>query len=72
MKKIDTMNDDPVVRHAERVRQGNWKSVHTEFINAQFDLHERFMQRLMQTPDGKKRIKELYNIKNLKGHPSLQ
>ncbi len=66
------MNDDPVERHAERVRKGNWKVFHTEFINAQFQNNERVIKHLLQTPEGKKKIIELYQIKNLEGYPSLK
>ncbi len=46
-----------------------WKKIHTEFINAQFISHEQFLDRLLQQPSGKKKVLELYNIKNVKGYP---
>ena len=46
-----------------------WKKIHTEFINAQFISREQFLERLLQQPNGKKKILELYNIKNLEGYP---
>ncbi|MBI4441420.1 hypothetical protein HY639_04590 [Candidatus Woesearchaeota archaeon] len=65
------MNDDPILRNAERVRTGNWKMAHVEFINAQYVMHERFLKKLLDTPGGKEKIRELYGIKILKGYPSL-
>ncbi|MBI5072878.1 hypothetical protein HZA99_03600 [Candidatus Woesearchaeota archaeon] len=46
-----------------------WKKIHTEFINSQFLSHEQFLDRLLQQPNGKKKILELYQIKNVKGFP---
>ncbi len=46
-----------------------WKKIHTEFIDAQFQSHEQFLERLLQQPDGKKKIRALYKIENLKGYP---
>ncbi len=46
-----------------------WKKIHTEFINAQFISHEQFLKRLLQQPNGKKKVRELYGIKNLEGYP---
>ncbi|MFT4326180.1 MAG: hypothetical protein ACMXYK_01635 [Candidatus Woesearchaeota archaeon] len=49
-----------------------WKEKHTDFINAQFEKSKAFRERLLKTPDGKAKIRELYGIKNVKGFPSLQ
>ena len=49
-----------------------WKKIHTKFINAQFEHAEEFYKSLSQTKEGRKKLIELYNIKNLKGYPSLQ
>ncbi|MEK6922163.1 MAG: hypothetical protein AABX82_09795, partial [Nanoarchaeota archaeon] len=46
-----------------------WKKIHTEFINSQFISHEQFLDRLLQQPDGKKKVQELYNLRNLEGYP---
>ena len=40
-----------------------WKSVHTEFINAQFSKHKSFLERLKKTPEGRKKLKNIYGIK---------
>ena len=46
-----------------------WKKIHSEFWSAQFISHEQFLNRLLQQPNGKKKVRELYNIKNLEGYP---
>ncbi|MDP3728602.1 MAG: hypothetical protein Q8R18_04075 [bacterium] len=46
-----------------------WKKIHTDFINSQFHSHEQFLERLLQQPNGKKKVRELYKIKNLEGYP---
>jgi len=48
-----------------------WKKIHTEFINSQFQKNEEFLQRLLKQPNGKQKIIELYGIKNLKGYEDL-
>lgn len=37
-----------------------WKKPHTEFINALFDKHEQFKERLLKTPGGKEKFEKLY------------
>lgn len=61
-------------RWAEFVRNNpdKWKSIQTEFINAQFDKSERFFKELMKTKEGKKKIIEIFGIKNIDGYPSLK
>ncbi len=59
-------------RWAEYVRtHANWKKIHTEFIDAQYEKHADFLKRLTKTPNGKKKIIALYGIQNLKGYPAL-
>jgi hypothetical protein len=48
-----------------------WKAKHTKFIDAQFLMHKRFLRRLKNTPEGRKKIIELYRIKNLHGYEGL-
>ena len=62
------MIDDPIARQAERVRKGNWKKDHTEFINAQFEKNEEFIKKMLKTKDGKERLRELYGIKSKSGY----
>jgi hypothetical protein len=40
-----------------------WKKPHTEFINALFDKHEQFKERLLKTPGGKEKFEKLYGNK---------
>ena len=49
-----------------------WKKIHTEFINSIFDKHEQFKERLLKSPDGKKKLIKLYNIKNKSGYEFLK
>ena len=74
-----TMNDrsshqDQIERWALFVREHRteWKKIHTEFINALFQKHDEFIERLLKQPNGKQKIIKLYNIKNLEGYPSLK
>ncbi len=48
-----------------------WKKIHTEFINAQFQKNREFLQRLRKEPNGREKIIELYDIKNVKGYEEL-
>ena len=71
--KIVKGEDDPVERWALFVRDNprKWKTIHTEFINAQFTKSEEFYKRLLKTPGGKKKIIELFNIRNRDAYPIL-
>ena len=62
---------DFIKRWAQFMREHpqEWKKIHTEFINAQFISHEQFLDRLLQQPNGKKKVQALYNIKNMEGYP---
>lgn len=53
-------------RWAEFVKENPhaWKTIHTEFINAQFQKSEEFYKRILTTPKGKKKIAKLFGIKN--------
>ena len=51
--------------------RGKWKKIHTEFINSQFQKHDKFLKKLIATPGGKEKIIKLYGIKNLKGYSGL-
>ena len=53
---------DQVERWAYFVKDNptKWKTIHTEFINAIFDKHEQFKQRLLKTPHGKEKLAKLY------------
>ena len=51
--------------------QSEWKPALNEFINAQYDMHANFIERLKKTKDGREKIIKLYNINNLKGYKKL-
>ncbi|MFH1439702.1 MAG: hypothetical protein ABIG89_03990 [Candidatus Woesearchaeota archaeon] len=57
--------------HFVRNNPDKWKSIHTKFINAQFEKHREFLKRLLKLPDGEDKIIKLYNIKNISGYPNL-
>jgi len=48
------------------------KKIHTEFINELFEKHDSFRNKLLQTPNGKEKLRQLYHIKNKKGYKWLQ
>ena len=50
---------------------GEWKKIHTEFINSQFQKVEDFIERLSKTEEGVNKIAKLYKIKNKKGYSRL-
>lgn len=49
-----------------------WKIIHTEFINALFEKHDHFREKLLQMPDGKEKLRELYNLRNKEGYEWLK
>ncbi len=57
-------HDDQIERWAHFVRDNptKWKKIHTEFIDAIFDKHEQFKERLRKTPGGKEKLKKLYSL----------
>lgn len=65
-------SDEFVERWAEFVRtDSNWKKIHTEFINAQFEKSEQFLKRLVTRANGREKIIHLFDIKNLEGYSDL-
>ena len=48
-----------------------WKQEHTEFINAQFEMSDKFVKRMLEEPQGKEMLRELYGIKNKRDYPSF-
>jgi len=69
----DATHDDFVVRWANFVKNNpkKWQKKHTEFINAQFDMNRKFIKNILATPNGREKIIELYNIKNINGYSEL-
>lgn len=62
---------DSVDNWAKKVKEGNWKKIHTEFVNSQFEKAEAFMKRLSKEKNGSEKIVRIYNIKNRKGYSKL-
>jgi uncharacterized protein YfdQ (DUF2303 family) len=54
-----------------RKNPDKWKKEHTEFINAQFQKSNDFINRLVKQPKGKEKVVSAYKIKNLKGYSKL-
>lgn len=56
---------DQVVRWAKFVRDNptTWKKIHTEFINAIFEKHEQFVQRLKASPGGEEKVRQLQEMR---------
>ena len=63
------MRNKTHIEHIERwgrfVKENpsKWKTSHTEFINAQFKMAERFFDRLGAVPGGKEKIMKLRKMK---------
>ena len=69
----DKTHDEFIERWAAFVKEHptEWQKYQDEFIDAQFQMAEEFMEKLVQLPDGKKRLMDAYGIKNVKGYPRL-
>jgi hypothetical protein len=65
---------EQIDRWAEFIRNNptKWKKIHSEFINAIFEKNEQLIKKLAKTPEGRKKIIELYQIKNLEGYKFLK
>jgi hypothetical protein len=60
----DKSHMEQVERWAEYVRNNpDWKKKHTKFIDAQFDIANRFYKKLALSPGGKEKIEELRKVK---------
>ncbi|MFH0713616.1 MAG: hypothetical protein V1722_04140 [Candidatus Micrarchaeota archaeon] len=71
---MDPSRIEQIERWAKHVRESNgeWKSIHSQFIDAQFQKALAFYDRLLEMPNGKAKIAELRNIKNLEAAPMLK
>ncbi len=38
----------------------DWKTIQNEFINAQYDMHRKLVERIRQMPDGEERLKKIF------------
>lgn len=70
--KNDRMEQVERWAHFVRDNPTKWKKIHTEFINALFDKHYQFRERLLKTPGGKEKLVKLYGIKNREGYDWLK
>ncbi len=70
----DKTHMESVIRWADFVKANpdKWQEMHNKFINAQFDMHEQFLRRILKEDNGKQKIIELYGIENLNGYPILK
>ncbi len=61
---------EQVIRWANFVKNNplDWKKRHTEFINALFQKHEEFRERLLQTPEGEAKWQKLIDAKRESKH----
>lgn len=65
----DKTHLDHIEKWASFVRTNpDWQKTHTEFINAQFEMAEQFMKRLLNEKEGEKKLIKLYGIKNIAGY----
>jgi len=61
---------EQIERWAQFVRQNpdGWKKIHTKFINAIFEKHQQFINKMLETPLGKEKLDKLYGRKNKAGY----
>ena len=60
----DKTHLEQIERWAEYVRTNpDWKKKHTEFIDAQFEMSNRFYKKLAETPEGREKIKKLKEMR---------
>ncbi|HLD33711.1 MAG TPA: hypothetical protein VJB66_03220 [Candidatus Nanoarchaeia archaeon] len=48
-----------------------WKVYHNEFINAEIEMRQNFVECLAQQPGGKEKVREVYGITNPNAYPKL-
>ena len=48
-----------------------WKKIHSEFIKAQFDKHQKFISELLKEKGGFEKIIRLYGIKNVEEYRKI-
>ena len=60
----DKSHGEQIERWAEYVKtHKDWKIKHTQFIDAQFEIAQRFYKELAKTPEGVEKIKKLRELK---------
>jgi len=69
---INTLVNPANVSRLLSINKFKCLNIYGFFINALFQKNEEIIHRLLKTPEGKKKIIEIYPIKNVDGYPSLQ
>jgi len=71
MKMNDRM--EQVERWANFVKNNpdKWKKIHTEFINAQFEKHQKFVRKILSEKNGFEKLVEIYRIKNVEAYRKI-
>ena len=68
----DATHDDFLVRWITYMKtHPNWREKHAAFINAQYQQSRRVIQELAKTPEGKAKIRALYDITNKTAYKKL-
>ncbi len=49
----------------------DWKKIHTEFLDSQYNQSYRFIKKLRKEETGKEKIIRIYNIRNIKGYKKI-
>lgn len=67
-------HEDQIERWVKFMKENptKWKKIHTQFINSLFLNQRRVYKELSKTKEGRKKLIELYGIKNLDGYPNLK
>lgn len=63
-----TSHEDQIGEWADYIREHptSWREQHTRFINAQIEMANAALERILQQKNGKKKIIQLFGIKNKK------
>jgi len=72
-KRHDPFNPEFHDKWATFVREHptEWKVYHNEFINAEIEMRQNFVECLAQQPGGKEKVREVYGITNPNAYPKL-
>jgi len=65
--KRDKTHMESVERWAQYVlTHPDWKKQHTQFINSQYEMAYKFMDRLKATPEGREKAKKILDMRRSK------
>ena len=72
-KKIDIKNYEDrieqITRWANYIKthsKDEWREKHQNFINAQFQMHYSFVEKMLKKKNGKQLLRKIFNISNKK------